>query len=150
MNPDRLQFREKIAWRNVSRLGFLQNAASAGAGLMIGSEIVPRASAQEAAHAACPVMPRPIPHFTNPPGTHFFFPGPVDADPTTSPNACHGPSIITDISGVIAEADLFLSGKGTDLNSGQTATYDFHTDMRFMSGIFVGLDNQRHRPSRPS
>jgi hypothetical protein len=42
MNPDRLQFRERFASRDVSRRGFLQNAASAGAGLMIGSEIVPR------------------------------------------------------------------------------------------------------------
>ena len=83
-------------------------------------------------------------HLTIPPGIHFFFPGPVDADPATSPNAGHDPSLITDFSGVIAQADLIFSGKGTDLNSGQSATYDFHADMRFMSGVFVGLDNEQH------
>jgi hypothetical protein len=81
---------------------------------------------------------------TIPPGIHFFFPGPVDADPATSPNAGHDPSLITDFSGVIAQADLIFSGKGTDLNSGQSAIYDFHCDMRFMSGVFVGLDNEQH------
>jgi hypothetical protein len=81
---------------------------------------------------------------TIPPGIHFFFPGPVDADPVTSPNAGHDPSLITDFSGVIAQADLIFSGKGTDLNSGQSAIYDFHCDMRFMSGLFVGLDNEQH------
>ena len=46
---------------------------------------------------------------------------------------------------MIGQADLNLSGVGTDLNTGASATYDFHTDMRFMDGIFVGLDNERHR-----
>jgi hypothetical protein len=76
---------------------------------------------------------------------HFFFPGPVDASPDTSPNTGHDPSLITDFSGVIGEADLFFSGTGTDLSTGSSATYDFHCDMRFMNGFFVGLDNEQHR-----
>jgi len=111
---------------------------------MIGSEMAPTAFAQEAAHRSCPVVPRPIPHLTIPPSAHFFFPGPVDANPATSPNAGHDPSLITDFSGVVANADMIFSGKGTNLNSGQTATYDFHADMRFMSGTFIGLDNEQH------
>jgi hypothetical protein len=95
----------------------------------------------------CKAVPRPIPHITTPPGAHFFFPGPVDASPTTSPNTGHDPSIITDFSGVIANADLIFSGIGTDLHTGASAKYDFHADMRLMDGIFVGLDSERHRGS---
>jgi hypothetical protein len=69
----------------------------------------------------------------------------VDASPTTSPNTGHDPSVITDFSGMIANADLIFSGVGTDLNTGMSASYDFHADMRFMDGVFVGLDSERHR-----
>jgi hypothetical protein len=52
----------------------------------------------------------------------------------------HDPSEISDFNGVIAQADLLLSGTGTDLNTGSSAAYGFHTDMRFMSGQFRGAD----------
>lgn len=92
----------------------------------------------------CQAPPRPIPHITSPPGIHFFFPGPVDADYVTSPTTGHDPSTITDFQGVIASADMVFSGTGTDLNTGKSATYNFHADMRFMKGVFVGLDNEEH------
>ena len=47
----------------------------------------------------------------------------------------------------MGNADLIFSGTGTDLNTGASATYDFHADMRFMDGVFIGLDNERHRGS---
>jgi hypothetical protein len=133
----------RLGWHNFTRRGFIQGVSGAGAGLILGSQLGP-AVAEEAERSACPAVPRPIPHITNPPGGHFFFPGPVDADPVTSPNTGHDPSLITDFSGVIAQADLNLSGKGTDLKTGASATYDFHCDMRFMRGVFVGLDNEQH------
>ena len=52
---------------------------------------------------------------------------------------------IFDFSGVIANADLLLSGTGTDLNTGDSAPYDFHTDMRFMKGQFVAADGNTHK-----
>jgi hypothetical protein len=121
---------------------------------MLGSTIGPARAKEEeeAEHRSCPVVPRPIPHINHPPppGGHFFFPGPVDgsphpADPTTDPLTGRDPSIITDFSGVIAQADLAFSGIGTNLHTRERAGYDFHCDIRFMSGVFVGLDNQRHR-----
>jgi hypothetical protein len=143
MNQEKLPSWARLAWRSLTRRGFIQSAAGAGAGLMLGSKIGVPAWADEAAHPACPAVPRPIPHITGP--GHFFFPGPVDASPITSPITGHDPSIITDFSGVIAQADLNLSGTGTNLNTGASATYDFHCDMRFMNGVFVGLDNEQHR-----
>jgi hypothetical protein len=140
------RFQEK--W--LSRRNLLRGAVgtAAGAGLVLGSGVRLPAFAdeeeEEGEQNGCQSPPRPIPHISTPPGAHFFFPGPVDANATTSPNTGHDPSIITDFSGVVANADLILSGTGTDLNTGMSATYDFHTDMRFMRGVFVGLDNERH------
>ena len=147
MNSEESISSKKLQAKSLSRRSLIRRAAgtAAGTGLLLGSGLQFSAFAEdEGTGNKCKPVPRPIPHLTIPPGIHFFFPGPVDADPATSPNAGHDPSLITDFSGVIAQADLIFSGKGTDLNSGQSAIYDFHCDMRFMSGVFVGLDNERH------
>jgi hypothetical protein len=130
-----------------SRRKFIGTSAGvAGVGLALSSSPKPLFAAEEA-HRACPVQPEPIPHtIATPFGTtiHFFFPGPVEGDPT-NPNAGHDPSVITDFSGVIGQADLLLTGTGTDLATGDSAPYDFHTDMRFMNGEFVAADGETHR-----
>ena len=141
---------KKLQEKLLPRRNLIRGAAgtAAGAGLLLGSGLRSAALADddgEGERNKCKPVARPIPHITAPPGAHFFFPGPVDASPVTSPNTGHDPSIITDFSGVIANADLIFSGIGTDLNSRASAKYDFHADMRFMNGIFVGLDNERHR-----
>jgi hypothetical protein len=151
MNDDKSVSWKKPQDRWLTRRNLIRGAAgtAAGAGLLLGSKLPLPALAhekdEEEQHNKCKPVPRPIKHISTPPGAHFFFPGPVDANPTTSPNAGHDPSIITDFSGVIGQADLILSGTGTDLTTGVSATYDFHTDMRFMDGVFVGLDNEQHR-----
>jgi hypothetical protein len=144
---------KKLQQKSLSRRNLIRGAAgtAAGAGLLLGSGLRLTARADdddEGNRNKCKAVPRPIPHITTPPGGHFFFPGPVDGAPPTDPhfpNAGFDPSIITDFSGVIGNADLILSGTGTDLGTGASATYDFHCDMRFMDGVFVGLDNEQHR-----
>jgi hypothetical protein len=104
--------------------------------------------------ARCP-EPDPIPHTTvlGPPGVpipcpiapHFFFPGNVEGDPApTDPTGPQpggrDPSTIFDFDGVIGQADLSLTGTGTDTTTGQSARYGFNADMRFMAGRFVGTD----------
>jgi len=148
---------KSISWNKLqekwlTRRNLIRGAAgtAAGVGLLLGSGLRSSALADdedEGERNKCKPVARPIPHITAPPGTHFFFPGPVDASAVTSPNTGHDPSIITDFSGAIANADLIFSGTGTDLNIGASARYDFPADMRFMNGIFVGLDNERHRGS---
>jgi len=130
------------AWRGLSRRRFFRNAAGTGAGLVLGSKIGTAKADEGDDHQPCQAPPRPIPHITGP--GHFFFPGSVDADYKTSPTTGHDPSIITDFHGVIGQADLLFSGIGTDLNTGKSAKYNFHTDMRFMKGTFVALDNEEH------
>ncbi len=143
----------KFQQKSLSRRNLIRAAAgtAAGAGFLLGSGLRLPALADdddEGEHNRCKAVPRPNPHITTPPGGHFFFPGPVEGAPSTDPhfpNAGFDPSIITDFSGMIGQADLNLSGIGTDLNTGASASYDFHADMRFMDGIFVGLDNEQHR-----
>lgn len=152
MNDEKSISWKKLQEKWLTRRSLIRGAAgtAAGAGFLLGSGLRFSARADdddEGEHNKCKAVPRPIPHISTPPGTHFFFPGPVDASPTTSPNTGHDPSIITDFSGVIANADLIFSGMGTDLNTGASAKYDFHADMRFMDGVFVGLDGERHRGS---
>jgi hypothetical protein len=132
----------------VSRRHFIRGAAgAAGAGIVLGAALPMPARAQ-AAHPECPVVPRPIPHITLTPrnqavgGAHFFFPGPVEG---INADTGHDPSIITDFRGTIAQADLDFRGIGTDLKTGKSATYDFNCDIRFMDGVFVGLDTEVHQ-----
>ena len=142
--------RPPLGWPGLTRRRFFRSAAGTGAGLVLGSKVGPTwaEEREEAAHRFCPVVPRPIPHGTGPANLHFFFPGPVEGAPSSDPNfpnAGHDPSLITDFRGVIAVADMTFSGTGTDLNTGASAPYDFECDIRFMRGVFVGLDNQQHR-----
>ena len=150
MNEEKSIPWNKLQEKWLTRRNLIRGAAgtAAGAGLLLGSGLRSAALADdedEGKHNKCKPDARPIPHITAPPGAHFFFPGPVDASPVTSPNTGHDPSIITDFSGVIASADMIFSGTGTDLNSGASARYDFHADMRVMRGVFVGLDGDQHR-----
>ena len=131
---------------SISRRNFIQSSAgAAGAGLVLDSTLSKPLLAAEEAHRVCRLEPQPIPHtIATPFGTtiHHFFPGPVEGvDPITG----HDPSEIFNFSGVIANADLLLSGTGTDLNTGDSAPYDFHTDMRFMKGQFVAADGNTHK-----
>jgi hypothetical protein len=97
-------------------------------------------------------LPTPIPHINHPPpvGAHFFFPGHVDGsasptDPTAGPLAGRDPSTIYDFNGFIGSADLVLSGTGTDMTTLATDVYTFHTDMRFMKGVFIDTEGQTQK-----
>ena len=98
-------------------------------------------------HKKCKALARPIPHITGP--GHFFFPGPPDGSAPPSfphfPFAGFDPSTITDFEGVVATADLAFDGMGTNLETGDTVPYQFHTDWRFFKGTFVAIDGLEHK-----
>jgi hypothetical protein len=131
---------------SISRRNFIRSSAGvASTGVVLGSALPKPLLAAQNAHKGCPIEPQPIPHtiataFGT--GIHHFFPGPVEG---VDPDTGHDPSQIFDFSGVIAEADLLLTGTGTDLNTGDSAPYGFHTDMRFMKGQFVAADGNTHK-----
>jgi hypothetical protein len=142
MNEDDLIFSKSLQQKGVTRRSLIRGAtgAAAGAGLMLSSGLsLPALEDDE--HNNCRVLARPIPHITGP--GHFFFPGPPDGSAPSSfphfPNAGFDPSTITDFKGVIANADLNFAGTGTDLNTGNSTPYTFHTDWRFYKGTFVSI-----------
>jgi len=69
--------------------------------------------------------------------------------PTTDSTGAHpggrDPSTITNFKGFIGQVDLDFSGTGTNTRTGESATFNFHTDTRFMKGKFIGSDERRHR-----
>src|SRR5262245_465202 len=145
--------RDNNVFAPVSRRGFFGRAALAGGAVLLGSGAPTKLLAEdnEGPPGVCD-LPVPIPHITTPPpgGGHFYFPGPVSgAAAPTDPSGAHpegrDPSVIFNFKGFVGVGDFNLSGTGTDLETGVTAPYTFHTDMRFMSGVFVGTDQiERH------
>ena len=140
----------------LSRRQLIRTAAgTAGAGVIVGSGLWKPVMAHEEdegeGEGHCGVA-LPITQITsNPPPVpaHFFFPGPVDGSPAdTDPHGLEpngrDPSTITNFEGFIGNVDLTFSGTGTDTETGRTSPYDFHTDTRFMKGVFIGSDERRH------
>jgi hypothetical protein len=123
-------------WRRaLGRRPFLRAAAgTAGALLAAGA-------ASSALAAAERPEPRPIPHGLDIPGLpriHVRAPrfpgvgGDADDDPIT----------ITDFSGKIGYAIIDGTGTGTDTATGATKRYSTNVDMRFMTGLYKGLDGR--------
>jgi hypothetical protein len=120
-----------------SRRSFFGRAAVASGAVLVGSSVPEQLSAQEEGLPGLCDYPLPIPHITSPPGMHFYHAAPVSTGAD--------PSLIFNFKGFIGQADLKLTGTGIDLDTGATAAYQFHTDTRFMSGVFVGTDQvERH------
>ena len=107
----------------LSRRAFMGSMAGA-AGAALGAGLIPGA-----ALAAKPPNSDPVPTPATTLGFHFDFFGPgVD------------PSSITNFNGFVGVADV--QGTGVD-NHGKTLLFD--TDMRFMSGVYVGVDGHVHK-----
>ena len=128
-----------LGLRAISRRLFIGSAAGAAGVMALGSRL-----GMSAAVASEPGIPTPIPHVTPGPfgqSLHFFFPGSADS---TSPNVGHDPSVINNFNGFVGNADLNLTGTGTNTTTSKAGRYAFHTDMRFMKGEFVGADGENH------
>ena len=115
----------------LSRRAFLGSmagvaGAAMGAGLLPTSVLAAKPSSS---------TPKPTTSTVSVGGTdfHFTFFGPgID------------PSSITDFNGFVGVADV--QGTGTATNpDGSTETLLFDTDMRFMSGVYVGQDGAVHK-----
>jgi len=83
--------------------------------------------------------PKPIPGGIQPfgPGTEVFHLFPI----------AHGvePSTITDFHGAIGGAEVQGKGTATNTDTGATSSLSFDVDMRFMQGVYVGMDGEKHR-----
>ena len=130
--------------RGVSRRNLVHGTMAAGA--VLGTRLwkPARAFAQDEGLPGLCDFPVPIPHVSAR-GTHFYFAGPVSGaeaptDPLGVQPGGRDPSVIFNFKGIVGQGDFNLTGTGTDLTTGATDPYTFHTDTRFMSGAFVGTD----------
>ena|SRR3989442_632460 len=135
--------------RRLSRRTLIRGTVGAvGAGVALSSGLSTPAFADEVDKKGVCGVALPIPHLTGG-NLHFYFPGPIDGSPApTDPTGVHpegrDPSTITNFEGFVGQVDLNFSGTGMDTATGAKATYQFHTDTRFIKGVFIGSDEQRH------
>ena len=116
----------------LSRRAFLGGTASATGAALGASLLWPTtAGATKISNGT----PKPTTNVLNIGGTNFhvtsFAPG-VD------------PSSITDFNGFVGVADVQGTGTGTNPD-GSVETLLFDTDMRFMSGVYIGEDGKVHK-----
>lgn len=117
----------------LSRRQFMGTAAGAtGAVLASGLWMPGMALADNAA-------PKPIPGGIQPfgPGTELFHVFPIAPGVELS--------TITDFHGAIGGAEVQGMGTATNTDTGVTSRLLFDVDMRFMQGVYVGMDGERHR-----
>jgi len=83
--------------------------------------------------------PLPIPGGSGPfggPFIHLNLPGPADAPPPFGNEA----SSITDFIGFVGAAQVQGTGTGTDTTTGARTTLLYDLDLRFMQGVYRGVD----------
>src|SRR6266487_5258041 len=54
------------------------------------------------------------------------------------------PSTITDFKGFVGVADVQGTGTGINTRTGSHETLTYDTDVRFMQGIYIGMDGKQH------
>jgi hypothetical protein len=107
--------------RALSRRGLVKAAAGASS-LLVGSRLLTPSLARAAAHASSD--PKPIPEFFDDSPFHVLSPASAE------------PSSITDLNGFVGATEIQGTGTGGLL---------FDVDMRFMQGVYVGMDGRVHR-----
>jgi hypothetical protein len=123
--------RRQLLQRSALALGGVAGLGLVDPSLVLGSAVAARGCAVAA--------PRPIP-------------GGFDADfnlvsedafiHILPPSVGFEMSTITDFNGVVGGSETQGSARGSD-----GSTYDFDCDMRFMQGVYVGLDGRNHNAS---
>jgi hypothetical protein len=86
-------------------------------------------------------IPGGVPNPLGGPFVHFNFPGPAD----NPPGVGNEPSLITDFDGAIGVARVQGTGTGTDTDTGDSFPLLFDADLRFMHGVYRGVDGRARR-----
>ena len=116
----------------LSRRQFM-TAAATTTGVVLGSGLWMPGLAQAWENA-----PRPLPGVFTLDGKKFFH---LDA---SSPGVTENSSIF-DFNGSIGAAIIDGTGTGTNTKTGVTTSLTFDTDMRFMQGVYIGMDGEKHQ-----
>ena len=127
--------------RAMARRQFLRTTAGMTA-LAVGAGLWSPAAASDDSHKHGAVAPNPIPlglqlgNLVGHPSDqlfHIYFP--VFGNEV---------STITDFNGYVAAAEVQGVGTGTNTDDGTTSRLTFDADMRFMQGLYVGVDGKPH------
>jgi hypothetical protein len=122
----------------MSRRGFARTAAGAAAGALLGAGMMPPLARAEEKGSSSPL---PIPVGTPFLGGGFHVFGPAAFDPIDAQ-----PATITDFNGFVGLAYLSGTVNETNRHTGTVRTLPFvDSDMRFMSGVYRGVDNRIHQ-----
>ena len=117
----------------MSRRQFIGTSIGATAAVTLGSELWIPGQALAWGNGAAP---KPIPGGIVVGGQLFHvFPIVAGVEPST----------ITDFHGSIGAAEVQGTGTGTNTNTGHQQGLTFDTDMRFMQGVYIGVDGQKHQ-----
>jgi hypothetical protein len=117
---------------NLSRRHFLGTAAGA-TGIVLGSGLWMPGQALASGGGAAP---KPIPGGLVIGGTLFHvFPVAPGVEPSS----------ITDFHGSIGAAQVQGTGTGTNTLTGHKQGLIFDSDMRFMQGVYIGVDGKKHQ-----
>lgn len=122
--------------RALSRRRFVRTAAGATA-LVVGNGLWFPLVAGAAPEGDA--RPRPIPYLLDIPGLPL---PPLHVD---FPWYGFEVSTITDFNGAVASAQIRGAGTGTDTQTQAQTRYTFDADMRFMDGVYVGMDGHTRR-----
>lgn len=127
-------------WERVlSRRQFLKATAGATVAIVGAGALAPGIAGAKRTLAA----PTPIPG-----GIHLSdVIGPTTPDPlfhVFPPIPGVEPSTIFDLNAFVGIAEISGSGTGTDLTTGTSTSLPFDVDMRFMRGVYVGVDGKHY------
>jgi hypothetical protein len=121
--------------RAMSRRQFVKTATGATA-LALGAGLIRPGQALAGSGVArrAPSDPNPIPGGIQPfgPGTELFH--------VIPPGPGNEPSAITDFNGSVALSNVRGMGTGTNTLTNTTERLIYDVDMRFMQGLYVGID----------
>lgn len=132
---DVAKFGLPVWMRRLSRRRFVGTAA----GMLAADAILGRGLLAQIAAPPAPADPQPIPGGS--PlggGFHFFGPGFPDFDPADAE-----PSTITDFNGTVGLAYISGTVRRTTISTGVSVDLPFFgNDMRFMDGVYRGVDGR--------
>jgi hypothetical protein len=121
-------------WERALTRGRFLGAAAGATGAVLGADLWMPALARAAQPTAA--APTPIPETISLPGITGAFH--ISGGPGLEP------STITDFNGIVGIAFVGGTGTGTDATGAATALL-FDTDMRFMTGEYVGVDGKHYQ-----
>jgi hypothetical protein len=134
---------ESIAlyWQGSEGLAASQRPLDSGSNGSAAAPLVSSTDLDSLGGAAPLPIPGGFPNPTGGPFIHFNFPGPADAPPPFG----NDPATINNFDGFVGGANVDGTGTALNTTTGATSTLLFDVDVRFMQGVYQGVDGDMHK-----